>query len=401
MAFSACSTIRSLVCNWLEAVADLRRPVTCPAIELPGTCSSFHLYGIVIWLYTIGKSICPVLPVMTVTNQTEALNENPEDVFVSAEWGELKECVYGWTGQFIWPKFLQDADLRPSGDVRKLWQDKQEQDVAKACPEYFATWRTQIEGAIRFLENAGITVHLPQVQTAANLLFPRGENHGSMSGWMRDPFVTIGNNVIELAPRSLFHRRQRFAIRHILASTMDRGARYFAQPDAGADDSIEAPGWGYLEGGDIFVLGKTILVGHSGHCSNPEGARWLQHALGDTYRVEVVNLDPDGLQHLDCVLCTPREGVAIACVEVFLDGLPDSIRDWDIIEVDKKLCDEHLATNHLVLNDQAIVVPSEPAHDGVAAQLKKRRFEVVRLSYEAVYRVGGSFRCAHQPLIRT
>ena len=42
----------------------------------------------------------------------------------------------------------------------------------------------------------------------------------------------------------------------------------------------------------------------------------------------------------------------------------------------------------------------EPALDGVAGQLKKRRFEVIRLPYEAVYRVGGSFRCAHQPLIR-
>ncbi len=45
--------------------------------------------------------------------------------------------------------------------------------------------------------------------------------------------MTIGNNVIELAPRSFFHRRQRFAIREILAATMDRGARYFASPTAG------------------------------------------------------------------------------------------------------------------------------------------------------------------------
>lgn len=321
-------------------------------------------------------------------------------IFVGAEWGELKECVYGGPDHFIWPKFLQDAALRPVGEVRKLWYENQERDVASSCPEYYARWKGQIEGAIRFLESSGIKVHLPRKHSSANLLYPRGQNHGAMTGWMRDPFVTIGNNVIELAPRSLFHRRQRFTIRHILASTMDRGARYFAQPDGGADDSNEGIGWGYLEGGDIFVLGTTVLVGHSGHCSNLEGARWLAHALGESYEVEVVNLDPNGIQHLDCVLCTPREGVAIACVSAFLDGLPRCIRDWDIINVEKELCNDHLATNHLVINDRTIVVPSEQAHDSIVNQLRNRHFDVIRLPYEAVYKVGGSFRCAHQPLIR-
>lgn len=321
-------------------------------------------------------------------------------IFVRSEWGELKECVYGWTGQFIWPKFLQDAELRPTGGIRQLWYDNQEENVASANPDFYREWRTQIEGAIDFLERQGVVVHLPEPHTEANLKFPRGENHGSMTGWLRDPFVTIGNNVIELAPRSLFHRRQRFAVRHILASTMERGGRYFAQPDGGADDSREGPGWGYLEGGDIFVLGDTVLVGHSGHCSNPEGARWLQHALGGDYSVEIVNLDPSCFQHLDCVLCTPREGVAIACTAAFIDGLPAPIRDWDIIDVDKSLCNDHLATNHLVLDDRTLIVPSEAAHDDVSEQLARRGFDVVRLPYGAVYRVGGSFRCAHQPLIR-
>lgn len=334
------------------------------------------------------------------TIQADKAAGQQEPIFVSAEWGTLKECVYGWAGEFIWPKFLQDAEIRPTGGIRQLWYDHQEQSVADSCPEFFADWKSQIDGAVAFLEKQGITVHQPVAHSAANLKFPRGENHGSMTGWLRDPFVTIGNNVIELAPRSLFHRRQRFPVRHILAATMERGARYFAQPDCGADDSREGPGWGYLEGGDIFVLGQKILVGHSGHCSNPEGARWLQHALGDDYDVEVVNLDPSCFQHLDCVFCAPREGVAIACTAAFLDGVPDYIKDWDIIDVDKDFCNEHLGTNHLVLDDRTIIVPSEEAHDDIAAALKQRRFEVIRLPYGAVYRCGGSFRCAHQPLIR-
>ena len=60
----------------------------------------------------------------------------------------------------------------------------------------------------------------------------------------------------------------------------------------------------------------------------------------------------------------------------------------------------HMGCNNLTLNDQTVIVPSGEAHDAVTAELKARRFEVIRLPYDAVYCLGGSFRCAHQPLIR-
>ncbi|MCP4328197.1 MAG: hypothetical protein GY791_07160 [Alphaproteobacteria bacterium] len=320
-------------------------------------------------------------------------------IYVRSEWGELKECIYGWSGQFIFPKFLQDADVRPSGDFRQFWFENQERDVRDADPDYYQRWSAQIEGAVKFLEGEGVRVHQPTYISEANLRYPRGENHGVLTGWLRDPFVTIANSVIELAPRSLFHRRQRFSIRHILAETMDRGARYFAQPDGGADDSLDGPGWGYLEGGDIFVLGKKILVGHSGNASNPEGARWLQHVLGTDYNVEMVAIDPN-FAHLDCVLSTPREGVAAVCKSAMIEGIPDCLRDWDIIDVPFEIAKIHLGCNNLIMNDRLVVMPSEQAHDTLAAELEARKFDVVRLPYGDVYAVGGSFRCAHQPLIR-
>ena len=325
-------------------------------------------------------------------------DEDP--IFVRCEWGELKECVYGGYEQFVFPKFLSDADVRPTGDFRQFWFENQERVVKDADAEYFARWQSQIKGAIGFLEDSGIKVHLPDLISDQNMKFPRGENHGVLTGWLRDPFVTIGNNVIELAPRSLFHRRQRFAIRHILASTMDRGARYFAQPDSGADDDNEGtPGWGYLEGGDILLLGSKVLVGHSGNCSNYEGARWLQHMLGPDYDVEMVTVD-ERFSHLDCVMLTPREGVAVVCLECLPDGVPDCMKDWDLIDVPYDIAKAHMGCNNLTINDQTVVVPSGEAHEPVTAELKARKFEVIRLPYEAVYCLGGSFRCAHQPFIR-
>ena len=107
-----------------------------------------------------------------------------------------------------------------------MWQE--------ADPVYYARWQSQLEGAVKFLEGEGVKVQLPEPMSDANMKYPRGENHGVLTGWLRDPFVTIGNNVIELAPRSLFHRRQRFAIRHIYLPPPWIGVRVtFAQPDAG------------------------------------------------------------------------------------------------------------------------------------------------------------------------
>lgn len=180
---------------------------------------------------------------------------------------------------------------------------------------------------------------------------------------------------------------------------MERGARYFAQPDSGADDYVDAPGWGYLEGGDVFVLGRRVLVGHSGGCSNPEGARWLQHALGADYVVEVVPVDPM-FPHLDCVLMTPREGIAVACTEALPAGLPAFMRDWDVVDVPKALAKGSMGCNNLVLDDRTVVVPSEGPLDMVAEALKARSFEVIRTPYRVPCMVGGSFRCAHQPLVR-
>ena len=68
-----------------------------------------------------------------------------------------------------------------------------------------------------------------------------------------------------------------------------------------------------------------MLVGHSGNCSNPEGARWLQHALGPSYSIEMVRVDKR-FSHLDCVMLTPREGVAVVSKECLPDGVPDYMK---------------------------------------------------------------------------
>ncbi len=332
-------------------------------------------------------------------SETHSKHAALHPIHVESEWADLKECVYGSPDTWVLPVFHADAKLRAQGEFAKFWEEHQGQDVKQVAPDLFAEFSGQIRGAITLLEGLGVRVQVAGPISPENRKFPRGEDHGVSTAWMRDPFVTIANNVIELAPRSLFHRRQRFAIREILAETMERGARYFAQPDSGADDEHDEKGWGYLEGGDVFVLGRQILVGHSGGCSNPEGARWLQHALGPDYQVDTVTIDPM-FPHLDCVMMTPREGVVFSCLEALPEGLPAFMSDWDVVDVPKALAKGHMGCNNLVVNERTVVVPSEEPLNVIAEALLERKFEVIRIPYRVPCMVGGSFRCAHQPLVR-
>lgn len=74
--------------------------------------------------------------------------------------------------------------------------------------------------------------------------------------------------------------------------------------------------------------------------------------------------------------------------------------DWDLIDVPFDITKVHMGYNNLTLNDRTVVMPEGEPHDRVVNELKKRRFEVIRLPYDAVYCLGGSFRCAHQSQVR-
>src|SRR5690606_18132101 len=109
---------------------------------------------------------------------------------VRTEWGTLKECIYGWADQFTIPKFLTDSKARAYGDFEKFWVENQGRPVAEADFEYFAAVKRQLNDAVNILKSLGIKVHQPARVSDANMLFPRGENHGCMTPWLRDPFVT-------------------------------------------------------------------------------------------------------------------------------------------------------------------------------------------------------------------
>ena len=128
-------------------------------------------------------------------------------IYVESEWAELKECVYGSPNNWVLPVIYKDVKLRAQGKFGEFWVKNGGRDMKEANPELFDELSRQTQGAIEFLRSSGVKVHVAEKISPANRKYPRGEDHGVSTPWMRDPFVTIANNVIELSPRSLFHRR--------------------------------------------------------------------------------------------------------------------------------------------------------------------------------------------------
>jgi N-dimethylarginine dimethylaminohydrolase len=207
----------------------------------------------------------------------------------------------------------------------------------------------------------------------------------------------IGNNVIETSLREFERRKERFGIRRAIQDRLtDSNANWVSMPQA---EPVRSAGYGpgpFLEGGDVLLVGRNIYAGYSGHGSNLAGIQWLQRFLGSEYRVHPIRLKR-GFLHLDVVLSLPRPGLAIICREAFMDGLPDFLEDWDLIDVSVEDT-ARLACNGLVLDENTYVCAAE--HEYVAEALIQHGQNVHTMLYDSVSLWGGSFRCSHHPLIR-
>ena len=196
-------------------------------------------------------------------------------------------------------------------------------------------------------------------------------------------------------------RKERFAIRRTVRERLaNSNARVISMPEPEPFPADENGKYGpgpFLEGGDVFLLGRDIYVGNTGNASNTAGIRWLQNCLGDEYRVHEVPLSSHFL-HLDCVFATPRPGLAIICREAFVEGLPDFLKDWELIDVSAKDAEEKLGCNGFVLDEKTMMIGEDMPQ--LAKDLRAAGTEVITTPIDGIHWQGGGFRCWHHPLVR-
>ncbi|MBW2000127.1 MAG: amidinotransferase [Deltaproteobacteria bacterium] len=256
-------------------------------------------------------------------------------IHVDYEWDRLEEVILGSPKNLTVPgdcptiKFGFDYQKGNEQWIKKYGGQKMEE----VDPDFYKKIVNQSNNLAKLLESCGVKVHRhdPGLLTPEELVFMSDLEKGYNFLYPRDPVIVIGNHVIEAALKLPMRTREKFIVRKIFEKILkdNPDVQYVSVPSV--SPSFPTKGGIYLEGGDVMLNGKEIYVGHSGNASSEAGIEWLRRYLGDDYTVH--QIDIRGFQHLDCVLSLVRPGLAIRCPDAFVGDLPDSLKDWDYINV--------------------------------------------------------------------
>lgn len=338
----------------------------------------------------------------------------PDPIYVDFEYGDLKEVIVG-VGVMLYPDveraawFAEWLKVLPEVEAKRAWElsGKHNRDLPK-----YELMEAENAELIAVLERFGVKVHRPEELTDEQVAANYGKEwlvNGYVEAYSRDPMFVVGDNVIELTLAAPNRRAEILGYRKLfMERVLGSGARWVHMPVAdvtamgGPDYSKE--GFPTLEGGDLIVLGKTILAGTTMNKvtgSSAAGVEWLRSLLGPQgYDVQRVRIRENFL-HLDVCLSVPRDGLAIVCPEAFVDGLPSHLEGWDLIEVTADQS-RHLACNGLPIDPNNYILGFNDDEDGSTVQsgLEARGITVHRVSFGNHTEDGGSIRCSTHPLVR-
>lgn len=336
-------------------------------------------------------------------------------IYIGSEYGSLKEVVVGeangrnpslgaaWLQEAL--KVLPEVERQITIDnAGKNWNECFI-DPQNGMTEYDLI-RAENDELVRILESIGVKVFRPTLLTAQDVEKYFGTEalvNGYSQDFPRDNLIIIGSNVIEANLRTPLRRIDIEGFRSLLMDKcMTPGVRWVSMPHMpllGEYDN-HSP---LLEGGDIIVLGKTVLVGNTENTSvgsNEAGFHWLKNHLGQSYDVVRIPLSENVL-HLDCALSIPRKGLAILCPEAFTQGIPEVIRDWDLIPVGMEKL-KYLVINGLPVDESTYIMGYNKYDDNAENRkaLEQRGITVYPIFFGAHNAQGGSLRCATQALLR-
>ncbi|NME70023.1 dimethylarginine dimethylaminohydrolase family protein [Flammeovirga aprica] len=256
-------------------------------------------------------------------------------------------------------------------------------------PEKHQNFIEEQEKLASTLESLGVKVRRPNHYEGNQL-------DALTTCYSRDPIITIGDKMIVANLRNGSRRAEKGLYLEIL---LDLAKNYKGEvimmPDNAPGD---VEGNVYLEGGDVFVNGNEIYVGHTGNASNEAGIKWLQETLGDDYKVYKVDLHRDVL-HLDCAMMLLNDHQGIICKgDLVNQELPGKLKDYEWVEVTKEEAN-HMATNGVVVNPKTAIMADKYPH--IIKEVEdKFGIKVIAIPFDKANYMGGDLRCSYQPIHR-
>jgi len=317
-----------------------------------------------------------------------------------SEYGRLRQVVVGTADGLTLPPF--SGDLSHYNDELRGVLEKtggKPVDVKAHFPERWAETAAQMDGIAQLFEDNGIVVHRPRPYTDSEAVYLSDLQKGKSQLYPADPVFVIGKHFMEINIRRAYRRKEIFPLRDLVMPIVDADpeATTSAMPAAAPwAPSGEGPG-PFLEGGDILIEGQDLIVGMGQLCSNQAGHDWLAKTMEPFgYRIHPVRIKGPILHALG-IMCLLRKGLLMAYLPAMEDGLPEPLKDWDVIELTEAEMLKH-ATVGVSLDDNRYLI--DPHHNRVIDQLVKHGIEPVLTPCDAIGFWGGAIRCITLPLTR-
>jgi len=317
-----------------------------------------------------------------------------------SEFGTLREVVVGTADGLTLPPFSRDLS-HYNDELREalLANGNRPLDIKEHFPERWQRTAEQIDGIAATYEKFGVKVHRLRPYTHDETRHLEELQQGWSQLYPADPVFVIAKHYLELSIRRAYRRKEVFPLRDVILPMVDADpeAHYVAMPQAAPwGPAGQGPG-PFLEGGDILIHGNDVFVGHGELCSNLAGVGWLRHYIepwGFTVHAMAIK---GPILHALGFMCLLRDGLLMAHMPALMEGLPEPLKGWDVIEITEDEMNAH-ATVGVSVDDKHYII--DPRFDRVMDEFAKHGVEPVPTPCDAIGFWGGAIRCATLPIKR-
>jgi glycine amidinotransferase len=337
------------------------------------------------------------------------------------EWDPLEEVIVGSVKGAILPSWdTINKHTVPPGEWDKISKSINPHG-SPYPPEYIKAASENLETFVHILESEGVRVRrIDDADYSASFSTPFWKVTSGFSGANpRDPFLVIGNEIIETPMGDRSRYFEAWAYRALFKEYFKAGAKWAAAPkpqlfDALYDSDYTPPA---SDEKDRFVLTEfepvfdaadfvrcgTDIFGQLSHVTNRFGIEWLQRHLGDKYRVHTIESRCRQAMHIDTTFMPLAPGKLLINPQFLgADRVPAIFKNWDILIAPapvKSQNDPMGATvsgwvnmNVLMLDEERVIV--EEKQIPMIKAFKDWGFKPIPCPFEHYYQFWGSFHCA-------
>jgi glycine amidinotransferase len=282
-----------------------------------------------------------------------------------------------------------------------------------------AAAQQELDEFIHILEAEGVTVRRPDVVKYDRPYGAPGWNmaHGFSAANPRDPFIVIGDEIIEAPMADRGRYFEAWAYRTLFKEYLRAGARWTAAPKPQLTDELYKTDHRFPEPGepmsyvltefepvfdaaDFVRCGRDLFVQRS-HVTNDLGILWLERHLGDDYRIHVLETRDPKAMHIDTTFVPLAPGKVVVnpeCIDV--KKLPDMLKTWDVLVAPEpvpntdpvKGVSRWIAINVLMLDEERVIV--EKSQTPIIKALKDWGLKPIPCAFNNYYPFMGGFHCA-------